>query len=410
MNEFHHTDSDSDSSAPLAGLRVLELGQLIAGPFAGSYLANFGAEVIKIEPPGKGDPLRRWRLMHEDTSWWWYSLARNKKSVTLDLKNELGRQVLRRLIEQADVVIENFRPGVLESWGLGPQELEKINPRLCLARVSGYGQSGPMREKPGFASVCEGFSGFRYLNGYPGEVPVRPNLSLGDSIAGLFAVTGILMALQRGEQRRFQVVDVALYESMFTLLEAVMPEYHGSGEVRQPSGTTLTGIVPTNTYPCADGKYLIIGGNGDSIFVRLMRLIGREDLALDERLAHNPGRVEHEQLIDSALRDWCANRDLPTCLQLLEGERIPAGPVYDARDIAQDAQYRARQMIKNVQLGSTEIAMPAYAPRLSDSSGRAVECDLQPGPSIGQHTDSILRDLANLSASEIDSLRQQGVI
>ncbi len=408
MNESVNTKGQD--SGPLAGMRVLELGQLIAGPFAGSYLANFGAEVIKVEPPGDGDPLRRWRSMKGDTSWWWYSLARNKKSVTLDLKSERGREVLRKLIGEVDVLIENFRPGVLESWGLSPAELEAINPTLCLARVSGYGQSGPMSQKPGFASVCEGFSGFRYLNGFPGEVPVRPNLSIGDSIAGLFAVTGILMALQRGKDRRFEVVDVALYESMFTLLEAVIPEYAGCGEVRQPSGTTLTGIVPTNTYTCADGKYLIIGGNGDSIFVRLMRAIERPDLAEDPRLAHNPGRVEHEQEIDAALREWCAAHSLENCMQVLEQARIPSGPVLDASDIAKDAQYRARDMIRYLKMDQSEIAMPAYAPKLGGSDGRVEQYQLSPGPKTGEHTEAVLTELARLDSGQIDQLRKQGVI
>lgn len=399
-----------NSSAPLKGLRVLELGQLIAGPFAGSYLAHFGAEVIKIEPPGRGDPLRKWRALKGDTSWWWYSMARNKKSVTLDLKSAQGRKVLKKLIAGVDVVIENFRPGVLESWGLGPDTLESLNPRLCLARVSGYGQTGPMADKPGFASVCEGFSGFRYLNGFPGEVPVRPNLSIGDSIAGLFAVTGILMAMQRGEKRRFEIVDVALYEAMFTLLESVIPEYVGTGEIRQPSGTTLTGIVPTNTYSCRDGKYLIIGGNGDSIFKRLMHAIGRSDLAEDERLAENPGRVEHEALIDDALREWCLSHDLESCMAVLEEARIPAGPVLDASDIVKNAQYRARQMIRYLDHAGESIAVPGYAPRLVDREGVGESAKLSPGPELGEHTDEVLRDIALMELSEIEILRKQGVI
>lgn len=404
------TSSSCESKGPLAGVRVLELGQLIAGPFAGSYLANFGARVIKIEPPGKGDPLRGWRSLKDGTSWWWYSLARNKESVALDLKSEQGRDVLKRLISQVDVVIENFRPGVLESWGLGPEELKRLNPKLVLARVSGYGQTGPMREKPGFASVCEGFSGFRYLNGFPGEVPVRPNLSIGDSIAGLFAVTGILMALQRGEERQFEVVDVALYESMFSLLEAVMPEYLGTGEIRRPSGTTLTGIVPTNTYTCADGKYLIVGGNGDSIFVRLMQAIGRDDLASDPGLAHNAGRVEQESRIDAAIRNWCGQHGIDECLEILEQARVPAGPVYDAADIAKDAQYRARQMIRELPLASEKgvekIAIPAYAPKMQESG----ETELRVGPELGQHTNQVLCELGGLDDEQLAVLKDEGVI
>ena len=261
---------------PLEGLRVIELGQLLAGPFAGCMLGYFGAEVIKIEPPG-GDPIRTWREVKDGTSLWWRSLARNKKCISLDLKSEQGRELVKELLLSADIVIENFRPGVLEGWGLDPQSLRRQNPRLIYARISGYGQTGPYAEKPGFASACEAISGFRYVNGFPDEAPVRPNLSTGDSVSGLHAVIGILMALrardQAGEDAQGQVVDVALYESMFNLLEAVVPEYDGAGVVRQPSGTTVTGIVPTNTYRCADGKYLVIGGNGDSIFARLWRLL-----------------------------------------------------------------------------------------------------------------------------------------
>ena len=271
---------------PLDGIRVVEVGQLLAGPFAGTLLAYFGAEVIKVEPPGTGDPIRTWRLVDENgTSYWWRSLARNKKSVTANLRSEAGRDVVRKLIGGADVVIENFKPGTMEKWGLGPDDFKSVNPRLIYARISGYGQTGPYATKPGFASVTEGFSGFRHLNGFPGEAPVRPNLSTGDTVAGLHAALGILLALiERRQADEGQVVDVALYESMFNLMEGVVPEYSGTGEIRQASGTTITGIVPTNTYPCSDGKYVVIGGNGDSIFVRLMEAMDRHDLAGDPAL------------------------------------------------------------------------------------------------------------------------------
>ena len=297
---------------PLQGLRVIELGQLLAGPFAGCMLGYFGAEVIKIEPPG-GDPIRNWREVKDGTSLWWRSLARNKKCISVDLKTQEGRDLVRQLLVTADIVIENFRPGVMENWGLDPESLRQDNPSLIYARISGYGQSGPYAKKPGFASACEGISGFRYLNGYPGEVPVRPNLSLGDSVSGLHAVIGIMMALRARDQKtddepaQGQVVDVALYESMFNLLEAVIPEYHGADIIRQPSGTTVTGIVQTNTYKCADGKHLVIGGNGDSIFTRLMQAIGRDDMAANESYATNADRVLHETEIDTVLKAWCAN-------------------------------------------------------------------------------------------------------
>ena len=255
---------------PLDGIRVIEFGQLLAGPFAGAILAYFGAEVIKIEPPGKGDPIRGWREVENGTSFWWRSLGRNKKSVTLDLKHSEGRRIAGQLVSKADVLIENFRPGVMENWGLGPEQVKQSNPGLVYARISGFGQTGPYSSRPGFASVCEGMSGFRYLNGYPGEAPVRPNLSIGDSISGIHAALGITLALLQRNQEgagEGQVVDVALYESMFNLLEAVVPEFSGAGVVREASGTTVTGIVPTNTYVCKDGKFVVIGGNGDSIFV-----------------------------------------------------------------------------------------------------------------------------------------------
>ena len=292
---------------PLAGVKVVELGQLLAGPFAGTLLAYFGAEVIKVEPPG-GDPIRGWRTLDDTgTSFWWRSLGRNKRSLTLDLKSDAGRELAARLIDDSDVLIENFRPGTLENWGLGPERFKESNPGLIYTRISGYGQDGPYADKPGYASVCEGIGGLRYVNGFPGERPVRPNLSLGDTVAGLHAALGIALALlERHSSKQGQVVDVALFESVFNLLEAVIPEFDGAGEIRQPAGSTVTGIVPTNTYRCADGKYVIIGGNGDSIFKRLMVTAERPDLAEDPRLAKNPGRVENEAEIDGAIEAWCA--------------------------------------------------------------------------------------------------------
>ena len=311
-------------SGPLAGYRVIELGQLLAGPFAGCMLGYFGAEVIKIEPPEGGDPIRRWRQMCGDTSLWWRSLARNKKSVTVDLRTERGVDLVRQLIERADVVIENFRPGVVEKWGIGPEAFKQTNPGLVYARISGYGQTGPYADKPGFASVCEGMSGFRYVNGHKGEAPVRPNLSIGDTISGIHAALGIAMALlEKRESGEGQVVDVALVESMFNLMEAVIPEFDGAGVIREPSGSTVTGIVPTNTYRCGDGKYIVIGGNGDSIFQRLMVTAGRPDMAQDSRLVSNPGRVEHEAEIDAVLAEWCAAHPSAQLLESLDHARVP---------------------------------------------------------------------------------------
>ena len=314
---------------PLDGFRILEVGQLLAGPFAGSILAYYGAEVIKVEPPGGGDPLRSWRILDENgTSWWWRSLGRNKKCITADLRSEQGRGLVRRLAARCDVLVENFRPGVMEKWGLGPADLWADNPGLTYARISGYGQDGPYASKPGFASVCEGVGGLRYVNGKPGEAPMRPNLSLGDTIAGLHTALGIVMAClhqARHPGAQGQVIDTALYEASFNLLEGVVPEYDGAGAVREPSGSTLTGIVPTNTYRCADGKFIIIGANGDSIFRRLCQAMGRDDMADDPRLAHNAGRVEHEGEIDAAI-GAARNSDARSALRSRSGAGRRSNP------------------------------------------------------------------------------------
>ena len=393
---------------PLAGLRVIEFGQLIAGPFAGSLLAYFGAEVIKIEPPGKGDPIRGWRAVENGTSFWWRSIGRNKKSVTLNLKNPEGAALAKQLCAGADAIIENFRPGVMESWGLGPDDLKADNPQLVYARISGYGQDGPYSNKPGFASVCEGFSGFRYVNGHPGEAPVRPNLSIGDSIAGLHAAFGVVMAMlgrERG-QCEGQVVDVALYESMFNLMEAVVPEFSGAGMVREPSGTTVTGIVPTNTYRCRDGKYVVIGGNGDSIFRRLMEALECPDLAHDPRMADNAGRVECENEIDQVLADWCRARASEQVLSVLEQARVPAGPIYSVADMFADPHYRARQMFEAVEIDGRTLEIPAMLPKLRGTPGET----LWPGGNVGDETWQVLQDTVGLSAEALTRLRERGVI
>lgn len=395
---------------PLQGLRVIELGQLLAGPFAGCMLGYFGAEVIKIEPPG-GDPIRNWREMKDGTSLWWRSLARNKKCISLDLKTEEGRDLVKQLLTTADIVIENFRPGVMENWGLGPESLRRENPRLIYARISGYGQSGPYAKKPGFASACEGISGFRYLNGYPDEVPIRPNLSLGDTVSGLHAVIGIMMALrardqQSGEQLgEGQVVDVALYESMFNLLEAVIPEYHAADIIRQPSGTTVTGIVPTNTYKCADGKYLVIGGNGDSIFMRLMQAVGREDMSENEAYATNAGRVRHERDIDAVLKAWCADHKLEDAVNILESKRVPCGPVYNAEDMMNDPHFNERGLFEQVEINGEPLKIPAILPKLKETPGSTE----WPGPDLGSHTDEVLATLG-MDAQKIADLKARGVI
>ncbi|MFP1678392.1 CaiB/BaiF CoA transferase family protein [Alloalcanivorax sp. C16-2] len=397
----------SERALPLAGVKVVELGQLIAGPFAGTLLAYFGAEVIKVEPPG-GDPIRGWRKLDQSgTSFWWRSIGRNKRSVTLDLKSDAGRDLAARLIDGADVLIENFRPGTLENWGLGPDRFSDSNPGLIYTRISGYGQDGPYADKPGYASVCEGIGGLRYVNGFPGERPVRPNLSLGDTVAGLHAALGILLALfERRGSGQGQVVDVALYETVFNLLEAVIPEFDGAGLIREPAGSTVTGIVPTNTYRCADGKYVIIGGNGDSIFKRLMVTAGRADLAEDPRLAHNAGRVEHEAEVDGAIEAWCATLDSAEVLRLLEDARVPCGPIYSAADMMADPHFQARGLFQQVEINGKPLKIPAIAPRLAGTPGGT----RWPGGEAGAHTEAVLREELGLSEEEFRRLRADGVI
>ena len=397
------------SRRPLDGIRVIEIGQLLAGPFAGCMLAYFGAEVIKIEPPKTGDPIRGWRVVEEGTSLWWRSLGRNKKSVTLDLKQDAGRKLAKQLIDGADVVIENFRPGVMEDWGLGPGDCKEKNPGLVYARISGYGQDGPYANKPGFASVCEGISGFRYVNGFPGDAPVRPNLSIGDTIAGIHAALGITLALlerERSEEHTGQVIDVALYEAMFNLMEAVVPEFDGAGVVRQASGTTVTGIVPTNTYRCRNGKYVVIGGNGDSIFQRLMQIAGHPEMATDPRMANNAGRVAHEKIIDQALADWCARHDSEDILALLEQARVPGGPIYNVEDMVADPHFNARGLFEQVEINGKPLKIPAILPKLERTPGRTD----WPGAAVGSHTDHVLRDLLQLEEADIQALRAAGII
>ena len=395
------------SAGPLSGYRVIELGQLIAGPFTGSMLGYFGAEVIKIEPPKGGDPIRQWRVVEDGTSLWWHSIARNKKSVTIDLKTSEGVELVKQLIDTADVVIENFRPGVVEKWGLGPDEFKQSNPKLVYARISGYGQTGPNASKAGFASVCEGYSGFRYVNGHPGEAPVRPNLSIGDTIAGIHATLGVTMALlEREKSGSGQVVDVALFEAMFNLLEAVVPEYSGAGVVREPSGTTVTGIVPTNTYVCADGKYVVIGGNGDSIFVRLMEAADRPDMAHDQRLASNTGRVAHEGEIDVALASWCLQHDSEVILDKLAAARVPAGPIFSVKDMMADEHYKARGLFERVEINGKPLDIPAIIPKLQRTPGQT----RWSGPELGEHNEEVLGDILGLSEGALAELRDKGVM
>lgn len=416
---------EQSDSGPLSGITVIEMGQLIAGPFCGQMLAWFGATVIKIEAPGKGDPLRSWREIDTDgTSFWWRSQARNKHSVTIDLGQQAGRDIVSDLLAKADVLIENFRPGKMESWGFGPDQLKELNPRLVMTRVSGYGQSGPLRTKPGFASACEAMGGFRYLNGFPDRPPVRPNLSLGDTLAGMHAVIGTLLALYNRDRSDSdaassagtgQVVDVSIMESVFNMLEGVVPEYSGADVVREPSGSTLTGIVPTNTYKCRDGKYVVIGGNGDSIFNRLMKAAGRIDLADDPRLRHNPGRVEHEKEIDAVLQEWAAQHDSPQLLALLEAAEVPSGPIYSVADMFEDEHYQARGLFEEVSYAAPtadnsdnqrSLVMPSMHPRLADTPGS----NRWAGQELGADTKAILHRFLGLSDAQLRKLESTGVI
>ncbi len=386
----------------LSGLKVIELGQLIAGPFAGKTLADFGAEVIKIEPPAAdgapgGDPLRQWRMLHNGTSVWWQFQSRNKKSVVLDLRTEAGRDVVRRLIEEADVLIENFKPGTMEKWGMAYEDLSQRNPGLIMLRISGYGQTGPYRERPGFAVVAEAMGGMRYLNAEPGRVPVRAGVSLGDTLAGLHGAIGILLALQARQRSisadapkgRGQVVDVALYEAVFNCMESLLPEFSAFGAIRQPAGSALPGIAPSNAYPCADGM-VVIGGNGDSIFKRLMIAIARDDLATDPELASNPGRVQRVAEIDAAIGAWTATRSVEQVLDVLNAASVPVGRIYNAQDIAHDPHYRARDMILPVTThDGLTVEVPGIIPKLSGTPG-VIQ---RRGPMLGEDTEAVLAAL-----------------
>lgn len=401
--------SDSKTKRPLEGFRVLELGQLLAGPFTTSILGYFGAEVIKIEPPGTGDPIRTWRVMRDGVSLWWHSLGRNKKCITVNLRSDKGRDIVRQLAARSDILVENFRPGTMEKWGLGPDDLRKSHPELIYARISGYGQTGPYASRTGFASVCEGVGGFRYVNGFPGQAPVRPNLSLGDTLAAVHSVIGILLAcvhrLKDGGHQG-QVIDTAIYEAVFNMMEGIVPEYSGAGVVREPSGSTLTGIVPTNTYRCRDERFVIIGGNGDSIYKRLMNAMGRADLANDPRMTDNAGRVRHEKELDAAISAWTSTLTSVEVLAILDRVDVPAGPIYSVVDMMNDEHFKARGLFETVEVRGEPMTIPAMVPLLSDTPGRTE----WPGPEIGAHNHEILGNLLGYGPDAIEALRRDGVI
>jgi len=393
---------------PLSGVKVLELGTLIAVPFCSRILAEFGAEVIKVESPDGGDPLRQWRKLHQDTSLWWYVQARNKKSVTVNMREPEGQEIVRRLAAQADIVVENFRPGTLEKWGLGWEALSARNPGLVMVRLSGYGQDGPYSERAGFGAIGEAMGGLRYVTGHPDRPPVRVGISLGDAIASLYGVIGALMALRHREVNggKGQVVDVALYESVFSLMESLLPEFDVAGFVRERSGASLPGIVPSNTYTTRDGKYVVIGANGDSIFKRMMLAIGRDDLAGDPGLARNDGRVARTAELDEAIGAWCAAHDLDDVLKVLAGAQVPSGKIYDIKDIVNDLHYRARGMIEQASLpDGTPMKIPGVVPKMAETPGGTRWL----GPGLGEHTDEVLAELG-YDADNMRDMKARGVI
>jgi formyl-CoA transferase len=397
----------SPSAGPLAGLKVVELGQLIAGPFAAKTLADFGADVVKIEPPASGDPLRAWRLLKNGTSVWWQVQSRNKRSVALDLKNPEAQEIVRKLAAEADVLIENFRPGAMEGWGLDPQKLVEANPRLVVLRISGYGQTGPYRDRPGFGVVGEAMGGLRHLTAEPGRVPVRVGVSIGDTLAALHGVIGILMALhERQRSGQGQVIDVALYEAVFNCMESLLPEYSAFGAVRGPAGSALPGIAPTNAYLCADGGYALIAGNGDSIYKRLMATIGREDLGNDPQLASNAGRVQRVEEIDAAIGAWTKTRSVDEVLAALDAASVPAGRIYTVADIAADPHYAARGMLQQIRLDDGEmLTVPGIVPKLSRTPGG----QHRNAPRLGQDSEAVMRELG-LTEEQIAGLKSRGVI
>jgi len=400
--------AEKQGPGPLAGVKVVELGTLIAGPFCARLLAEFGAEVIKIEPPGVGDPLRKWRKLYNGTSLWWYVQGRNKKSVTLNLKAPEAQDIVRRLAGDADIVVENFRPGAMEKWGLGWNDLSKVNPRLIMVRLSGFGQDGPYRDRPGFGAIGESMGGLRYITGYPDRPPVRVGVSIGDSIASLHGVIGAMMALHHRNANggRGQYVDVALYESVFNLMESVLPEYDLFQMVRERTGSALPGIVPSNTYVTRDEKFVVIGANADSIFKRMMRAIGRPDLADDPALAHNDGRVARTGELEQVIGGWVAQHDLDHVLAVLEKAEVPSDRIYSIADIAQDPHFQARGMIRRHTLKDGKpLKLPGIVPRLSATPGDTRWV----GPELGEHTAEILGRLG-YDAEAQKGLRERGVI
>jgi len=400
--------SQSSSALPLQGVKIVEFGQLIAGPFAGKTMADFGAEVIKIEPPEEGDPLRKWRKLYQGNSVWWQVQSRNKQSIALDLRYPQGQEIARRLTHEADVVIENFQPGTMEKWGLGWEDLSQLNPGLIMLRISGYGQTGPYCDLPGFGVIGEAMGGLRYVTGEPGRPPVRVGVSIGDSLAALHGVIGVLLALYHRKVNggRGQYIDIALYETVFNIMESLLPEYDAFGVIRERTGSSMPGIAPTNAYPCLRGKYVLIAGNGDSIFRRLMEAIGRSDLAGDPELAHNDGRVARVAEIDAAIGAWTVTREIEEILAAMTKARVPAGRIYSARDIAEDPHYAARGMFEQiVTRDGLALKVPAVMPKLSETPGSIRTT----APRLGEDTHTVLLRLG-YTPEQIAALKEDRVI
>jgi formyl-CoA transferase len=404
---------------PLSGFRVLELGNLIAAPYAGRLFAEFGADVIKVERPRTGDELRQWRLFRGTTSLFWSLQARNKRSITLDLRTPEGQEIVLALLPHVDVVLENFRPGTLEKWNLGYEAMKAVNPDVIFVRISGYGQTGPYRDRPGFGGIAEAMGGLRHLTGYPDRPPTRLGVSLGDSLAGMFGAIGALMALlhrehQRAQGRRQdsgQVIDVALYEAVFAITESLLPEYDGYGIIRQRTGNILPGLTPSNIYACREDKWVVIGGNADGVFKRLMRAIGRADLAEDPRFADNPGRTRHQEFLDGVITDWTTQRTLDEVMEAMNEAGVPAGPIYDASDIVSDPHFSARGMIEEheVNIAPDErrtVRFPGVVPKLSETPGET----RWPGPELGAHNEDVYGQLLGLSHEWLEHLKRDGII
>jgi crotonobetainyl-CoA:carnitine CoA-transferase CaiB-like acyl-CoA transferase len=392
---------------PLAGIRVLELGALIAGPFCAKILAEFGADVVKLEPPRTGDPLRKWRHLEQGTSLWWHVQSRNKRSAAVDLRTPEGQAIARALATRADIVVENFRPGTLEGWNLSYESLAAVNPGLVMVRISGYGQSGPCRERPGFGVIGEAVGGMRYVTGTPDRPPSRVGVSIGDTLSALYGVIGALVALEsRRATGRGQVVDVALYEAVFSVMESMLPEFDRFGVVRERTGSILPGIAPTSAYRCADDSFVLIAANGDSIFQRLCRAMGRADLAADPSLAHNDGRAARQEWLDEEIERWTRARSPDDVVAAMGAADVPASKIYTIRDIVADAQYRAREMIRDIRLADgSALKVPGVVPKLSATPGGFDGG----GPALGEHTDEILREI-DYDAATIAALRARGVV